>query len=509
MKRSAGAGSRQRGQALIFVAITTVMVLLGVLIFYNVAQLTTQKMKLQNTVDAAVYSGAMVVARDYNFSAYSNRAMIANQVAIAQMVGLASWARNIDNVFHGSFAAIPEVFANTSALAAMWDVPWGVGEGASGPLKTGVEVAAKVLILLDDGINEALSAGQFAYHTLGVADNFIETIIEVVHANDPDAEISTGLAQVAYAAQFFSAFKSFTGQGNLSFSQFDPKSTSGAAADDRFANVVFNSEDDFYLNRTSPIWITPSLIDPTKFVVPYNYGTSIMFLAHSGGTEWKENVNGEKYQTVTGLDATGLFALLVIWNPFPPFPIPIPILLPQGYGAAMCGTGSGGSLLQPASNNLNHDFTAAYGNTFVNPLTMAAGWMSVGQGPGAKLGPCGLKKYYDVKDHATGTTAYLGPPVALEIYKPIAKIRQSNSPAPGLNVADGDTDADLYLEDGTESSKIKAISKAQVYFSRPKSLFGRGDKKTEYGSLYSPYWQVSLTSNTLLEQVVSILGQSL
>ena len=42
----------QRGQALAFIGVTTVVVLLGLLLLYNVAQLTTQKMKLQNTADA-------------------------------------------------------------------------------------------------------------------------------------------------------------------------------------------------------------------------------------------------------------------------------------------------------------------------------------------------------------------------------------------------------------------------------------------------------------------------
>jgi len=72
---------RQRGQAVAFVLVMTVIVLLGVVLLYNVSQLTTQKMKLQNTADAAAYSGAVTEARDYNFTAYANRAIVANQVA--------------------------------------------------------------------------------------------------------------------------------------------------------------------------------------------------------------------------------------------------------------------------------------------------------------------------------------------------------------------------------------------------------------------------------------------
>jgi len=52
------------------------------------------------------------------------------------------------------------------------------------------------------------------------------------------------------------------------------------------------------------------------------------------------------------------------------------------------------------------------------------------------------------------------------------------------------------------------MSKAEAYFSRPKDLFGRGDNKTEYASLYSPYWQPHLLPNSLLEQAASFLGDS-
>jgi hypothetical protein len=59
------------------------------------------------------------------------------------------------------------------------------------------------------------------------------------------------------------------------------------------------------------------------------------------------------------------------------------------------------------------------------------------------------------------------------------------------------------------SGKMRAISKAEAYFSRPKSLFPRDDDKTEWGSLYSPYWQAHLLPNSLPEQVGSILATAL
>jgi hypothetical protein len=56
---------------------------------------------------------------------------------------------------------------------------------------------------------------------------------------------------------------------------------------------------------------------------------------------------------------------------------------------------------------------------------------------------------------------------------------------------------------------MRALSKAEAYFSRPADIFGRGDGKTEYGSLYSPYWQARLVPNDTLEQAASLLFQGL
>jgi Tfp pilus assembly protein PilX len=71
----------QRGQALVFALFTSVLVILALFAMYSMGGQTIEKIKLQNTADAAAYSAALAEARDYNFSAYTNRAMVANQVA--------------------------------------------------------------------------------------------------------------------------------------------------------------------------------------------------------------------------------------------------------------------------------------------------------------------------------------------------------------------------------------------------------------------------------------------
>src|SRR5690606_33555808 len=119
-------------------------------------------------------------------------------------------------------------------------------------------------------------------------------------------------------------------------------------------------------------------------------------------------------------------------------------------------------------------------------------------GPGNSLDTRGGLKiqyavatYLDVKNRAqassTANQNTSGPALAIEVRKPANTIRTSTT----LNIGGG-TGGRLYFEDGTAGNHIKAISKAHAYFARPKKLFPRPDGKTEYGSLYSPYWQARL-----------------
>ena len=85
--------AQQSGQALpLGIALLLAGTIMGVVLF-NTGQVVNEKTRLANSADAAVYSGALWQARALNFNAYVNRAMVANQVAMAQAVSLQSWAQ--------------------------------------------------------------------------------------------------------------------------------------------------------------------------------------------------------------------------------------------------------------------------------------------------------------------------------------------------------------------------------------------------------------------------------
>lgn len=81
----------QSGQTMVFALVFIVVILIGVLILFNTGQLTRHKMEVQNAADAAAYSAAILTARELNFMAYTNRAMVANQVTLGQFAAFKSW----------------------------------------------------------------------------------------------------------------------------------------------------------------------------------------------------------------------------------------------------------------------------------------------------------------------------------------------------------------------------------------------------------------------------------
>jgi len=69
----------------------------SIVMVFNAGQLATEKTRLVNAADAAVYSGSVFLARNLNFMAYTNRAMIANHVVVGHLVSYMSWLRYVKN----------------------------------------------------------------------------------------------------------------------------------------------------------------------------------------------------------------------------------------------------------------------------------------------------------------------------------------------------------------------------------------------------------------------------
>lgn len=97
-----GLACQQRGQAMVYGLFMLMAGVAALYFLFNVGQLTQEKTKLVNTSDAVAYSAGIMHARAMNYMAYTNRALVANEVAIAQSVSLASWGKYLEE--HGQNA---------------------------------------------------------------------------------------------------------------------------------------------------------------------------------------------------------------------------------------------------------------------------------------------------------------------------------------------------------------------------------------------------------------------
>ena len=114
---------RERGQVLALLLMLMAALLGGLLFVFNSGQIVAAKVRLIGAADAAAYSAAHWQARALNFQAYMNRGIVANEVAIAQLVSLRSWSAYMNQVLQETAtisAAAPPLAAPMRALSRGW-----------------------------------------------------------------------------------------------------------------------------------------------------------------------------------------------------------------------------------------------------------------------------------------------------------------------------------------------------------------------------------------------------
>jgi len=90
--------ARQRGQAMVFGLLFMGITVIALILLFNQGILTRDRVQLENAADAAAYSQAKLFARHQNLIAYTNRAIVANELSIGQVVALMSWAKRYANI---------------------------------------------------------------------------------------------------------------------------------------------------------------------------------------------------------------------------------------------------------------------------------------------------------------------------------------------------------------------------------------------------------------------------
>lgn len=289
--RSPG-GAHQHGQSAVFVLVFLGVLLISLNYLYKQGRITSDKMEMQNAADSIAYSISLTEARDLNFAAYMNRAMVANEVAIGQLLGLASWG-----FLWGSYAdflnayvrpmqeipllnAIPGVVYSFTAVA--FRLP---GKAFIALLGTLANFGTTVLHY----VNKFYGLAQFGYHTVTALFS-IGTINEMLEQNAPPGTriseygilslithfatygsvplptppIPSGAPQ-SLKDEFVQYVESYWPDENIERADYDNDDKGALEGFERFAAIVRDSRDPFTLNRSwelKPFEFMKPIIDP-------------------------------------------------------------------------------------------------------------------------------------------------------------------------------------------------------------------------------------------------------
>ena len=243
--------SQQSGQAIVLVLLLAVIGVISTIALVSTGMLTSEKMQMQNAADATAYSVSVLEARDLNYGAYMNRAMVANEVAIGQMVSSASWSKLRKD----------EVTNLKLIGAALNGIPY-IGQALSGALNGYASVinftatgASKVVDPLSKAISKGLHYLDSAYGYSQTAMRFATFVFtSSAVANVPEQHFKNSSTQVELSPfGWFALGLHYSGYYgdlvNYPFYNF-VKHPSGTDSDmGRFAQVVNDSRDSFTKNR--------------------------------------------------------------------------------------------------------------------------------------------------------------------------------------------------------------------------------------------------------------------
>ncbi len=480
------APSRQEGQTSVFVAVTIVIILLAALLLYNVGQLTSGKMELQNAADSTAYSGAVMVARAYNFAAYSNRAMVANQVAIAQIVGLTSWSRYYCTIYNQKCGKFP-TSGSTGAYTEITDEIKGYFNGeltpepqivfdtygpASKAIYTAFNVAAGPLIDTLNGIEETLSVASKAYYDATYLDLLASlagqgTLNTILKANDPHASLSpfggiTLGTDIALSKKFITTYTPLNNKN-------DPNN--------RFHNVVVQSLDPFSNGRSGALDYTETLPFPLVAAgscLGDGDGFFLMGAIYQGSTTLANNNASWSAKDSANFVGGGI-CIIEVPTPVGDIPIPIPLI---GY-----------------ANDSNQAYTGKLSSNSMS-ATYKVGTYS------------GLRSYLDVSNLKKADMA--SPILSLFVQQGASTLDTTEYATSALGAPQGTAQQGstpvLNLTDAEKGSKMGASASSAAYFARPLQYWLL-DGKGVYGSLFNPYWEAHLVPTPLALQAAAAAVQ--
>ncbi|QJE02832.1 hypothetical protein HH212_24815 [Massilia forsythiae] len=470
------------------------------LVLYNSGQLANSKTQLQNAADAGAYSGALLLARDHNFSAYTNRAMVANQVSVAQLVSLKSYTEDAAATHKRMGNAAHTFTANVvPSFKPFWTIA--KAEPVEALAAAYAAVAPTAVKLLDELIRLFEQAQELHHDTTALDVTLVAN--EVVKQNDDKAGISLMSFQTAYTADQLRNWKAYSARHSA---------VALTQVADRFANVVVNREstDELIRDRGSVLvasWesIPTSVACPPPAIPVFTlYG-----FAHDGGTLL--SANKKRWLALDATQGAGFVACET------------PVGIPFGYPLLQDGAGgSGGGLAGSRGGygtrigfNGNPRETRNYGGAMTGLMAIPAR-SRYSRGPGTSLDAAtgGLQDYY--RDIANPLAAGGAPanqsaalnggalPFTIEVRHDAVDIRTSTR-VMGSGARTIRSDPEM------KGDTMRTLASGSAYFYRSnidtgftKAGWARSDRKTEMANLFNPYWQAQLVENPASAVIASM-----
>ena len=441
---------KQRGQALILGLIVIMLGFAALIVFFSSTQLTVNRQKLTSASDAAAYSAALWRARVMNFDAYSNRAIVAQEVAVAQAVTMVSWAKYFET-FTGNINTIAQFYPPLGALTG----PAAKAAALSRQVaQTAAELEIPARAAKDVGYKFLLEKSQqlMGLTANGFALSMLTT--EVARAND----VNYHAFVLPDAGATFSWVKRYESDEDRQ----------------RLKDVVLRSLDGFTSgSRTDQLRLVTFL---TLCGSAVHLERNFHHLHKRGGTSLSSDM--ERWEAVDTLS-------MHTWENRGPFKSCVETeVVGVGYGAS-----------EAADDELQNRVTS---NDFdINKNAMAKRLASNGIYSFANYG--GLSKIHELDYEALSNKKFPVSNIAV-----LTRIKhQDMRTADTLNLGVGR----FRTTESLHANRLSRLSAAQVYFRKPiQSANGEASSATdelEYASLFSPFWQARLISPTEVQRVMA------
>lgn len=438
---------REAGQALIFGLFALVGGLVALFFLFNTGQLTVEKTKLVNTADAVAYSAGVMHARALNFDAYTNRALIANEVMIAQAVSMASWARYVAD--HSQSAQ------SQMNCRSQYAVPVWLG------LLTYVPACYAL------GLTPGASVAQAVGSSVPPAASYVVAAAEL-------AKSALQAAQVNMAADLYLARKSLMQEvADANYVNDGAVHVDNLPLSDDFgplgANFISRYADN---HRTRFKDATVRAVNLDRFVQQRSWTSANDFPCILGNkAEFRRRGGTELigFDEWRAMDTASLHTWT--WNIHWFHTSCDEDEMPLGAGGQGAGTGKGGSDSEFGGSSSDNPVASSY--------VSSNDWHY-----------SGLPSFYDLRQSALQASKDSPPLLRLAI-----RLTRSKDQA---RTSEGRSDVKPsgrlgQFDTNLASDVLMAVSTSEVFFRRPVS---RSDGKTEMASLFNPFWQVHLVSTS-------------